>query len=186
MKITHWFLAGTIFLMGASTISLASAGETGWYIGGGFGHSDDKGLDDTDDAFKFHGGYRFNKHFAVEGAFIDLGEFTPGDLRKDGLAIGVVGMLPLGKRAELLGKVGAFFWEVRVPGVDVDCDDFFGGTFCIITDERVLADGTDPAFGVGVQYHFNDHWDGRIERERFTEVGDDDVDVTSLTVVYNF
>src|SRR5207342_2946038 len=73
----------------------AVAAESGWYLGGGIGQSqaniaDDRistqlsgyGLtmtsiddDDKDTGYKLFGGYKFNKYFAVEGGYFNLGKF---------------------------------------------------------------------------------------------------------------
>ena len=107
-----------------------------------------------------------------------IGEFGLADVfSKDGLSLEFVGILPIGQRFELLGKLGIFSWEIthRVPLFAVD-------------------DGTDATYGVGFQTHFRrgasplftGGWSGRLEWQRFTDVGTDDVDLLSINVIYGF
>ena len=88
--------AGVLGLMSFAVMSSAFAAEKDnfWYLGGNIGQSrakiDDasissalKGagfnssIDDRDksNAFKLLGGYQFNKNFAVEGGYFNLGDF---------------------------------------------------------------------------------------------------------------
>ena len=86
MNIKRWTSTGII--LGLITISMpvASAAETGWYIGGSTGEADlnlsvsdfnDGAItsgtaDDDDTGRKVFGGYHVNEHLAIEGGFVDL------------------------------------------------------------------------------------------------------------------
>lgn len=88
--------------------------DSGLYIGASVGQYNIEldGLDDgtgtivdfdsDDTAFKLFGGWRFNRYFALELAYIDLGEAgeqvsgVPLDIAIDGFAPYLVGTLPLG------------------------------------------------------------------------------------------
>jgi OmpA-OmpF porin, OOP family len=80
--------------------------------------------DETDSAWKVYAGYRFNRHLAIEGGLVDLGEFTarttvtsvdglpvtPGTLiitaKTDiGFQLAGVGIWPIGP-ASVFGKLG--------------------------------------------------------------------------------
>src|SRR3970040_1612712 len=61
--------------------------------------------DDRDVGFKIFGGYQINRHFAIEGGYVNLGEFgytattTPagtmtGNIKLQGVNLEVVGTLP--------------------------------------------------------------------------------------------
>ncbi len=154
----------------ADTDKAVAPGTRRWYVGGGFGGSDDKGLGEDDTGFKVLGGYRASKYLALEGALVFLGEFGPANaFSKGGLSLEFVGILPIGQRFELFGKLGIFSWEIThsVPLFAVD-------------------DGTDATYGVGFQTHFKRKWSGRLEWQRFTDVGTDDVDLLSVNVIYGF
>ncbi len=166
----------------ADTDQAVAPGTRGWYVGGGVGGSDDKGLREDDTGFKVFGGYRPNKYLALEGAIVFLGEFGPANaFSKDGLSLEFVGILPIGQRFELFGKLGLFFWEITA---DVLCTPFGSGFVC--AEDADVDDGTDATYGVGFQTHFTGRWGGRLEWQRFTDVGTDDVDLLSVNVIYGF
>ncbi|MFQ6024688.1 MAG: porin family protein, partial [Acidiferrobacterales bacterium] len=173
MNITSLLLVGTILLITTSVTSVATAQDNRWYVGGGFGKSDDDALDDEDDGLKVFGGFQFHKHVAVEAAFVDLGEFDiispmfgPGTLEQDGVAIQAVGLWPLGERWLVFGKAGVFSWDVEAFGLSDD--------------------GSDATFGVGGAYDFGNKWAVRAEWERFEDVSGGDVDLISASFVYRF
>lgn len=164
------------------------------YIGAGVGESKAKDIsslpggstDDTDTAWKVYGGYMFHPNVGVELSYIDFGKFTgsaPGlsvDAKPKGIDLSLLGVLPLPDRTSpfsLFGKIGADRWKVD-------------------TDTNVLGSasdhGTDLSWGVGAQYDFNRNWAGRLEWNRFQDVGDEnitgqsDIDLISLNVSYKF
>jgi len=165
----------------ADTDKAVAPRTRGWYVGGGFGGSDDKGLGEDDTGFKVLGGYRASKYLALEGAFVFLGEFGPANaFSKGGLSLEFVGILPIGQRFELFGKLGIFSWQITA---DV-CTPVGSGFVCV--EDATVDDGTDATYGVGFQTHFKRKWSGRLEWQRFTDVGTDDVDLLSVNVIYGF
>ena len=99
---------------------LASAQDSGWYLGANVGQSKSKIDDgqitnsllsgglvttsisdrDHDTGFKVFGGYQFNKYFAFEGGYFDLGKFgftsnTPPAGTLNGRAISLIGSVTL-------------------------------------------------------------------------------------------
>jgi opacity protein-like surface antigen len=160
----------------------------GFYVGFSFGYSDDQGLDDNGDTFKIFGGYRFNKFIALEGALVGLGDDlgSNNDLSKDGLSVQAVGIWPVAKRVELLGKAGFFTWEEwQVNKNQFDCSDFGTGFVCT-QDQDKINDGTNGTYGLGLNYHISKRWSLRAEWERFLDVGEGDVDMISLGSFYRF
>lgn len=130
----------SFFLAAASLPAAAGAAEAYWYLGASVGQSSidatsseieqgflvDDGfvatgtsLDDTDTGWKGYLGYRFNRFFALEGGYADLGEaffnttivaapppvdlLTPFPIRgtatADGVLLSAVLHLPLGDRS---------------------------------------------------------------------------------------
>lgn len=76
--------------------------------------------DEHDRAWRVFGGYQFNRNFALEAAFFDLGQFSyastlttnptggiSGNFKVQGGGLDLVGTLPLGDTFALLGRVGA-------------------------------------------------------------------------------
>jgi OOP family OmpA-OmpF porin len=123
--------------------------QVGWYMGGqlAYGQTDisqrnvdtfynetgfaasSLNVEDSDLAFSLMTGYQFNTYWAIEGAYLDLGErsvdFTGSaiDLADfydniehvypqsgDGLSIAVVGSWPLSENIKLSGKLGYWHW----------------------------------------------------------------------------
>lgn len=141
---------------------------------------------DTDIGWKIFGGYMFNKYFAVEGAWVDFGDFSDtvvnpvflspakAKLELDGFAVSGVASYPVNGAFSVFGKLGVWAWssDVKiaiVPGFSVDTDD----------------DGTDVMFGAGGSYNFTQAISVRAEWERFTSDGDD-ADLLSISGVYKF
>jgi len=182
-SIRFGILAASIVFSGA-----VSAGGA-FYAGAGVGQSDvdaDAGLSsfsDTDIGWKIFGGYEFNKYFAVEGAWVDLGDFSDtvidpifflpgkGKLEIDGLAISAVGSYPINEAFTVFGKLGIWAWDAEVKSSlsGLSSDD----------------DGTDVMFGAGGSYNFTKAISVRAEWERF-EADGDDADLLSISGVYKF
>lgn len=144
----------------------ANAAQPGGYLGLSFGESDDDILNETDSAMKFFGGYNFSPNLGGEIAFVDLGEFSSGNLEQDGLSFHLVGYLPVSQTFDLFGKFGFFNWEVRAFG---------------------LSDtGTDLSYGFGGEIHLSNQLGLRAEWETYDDVSGGDVDLFSLGLNYRF
>jgi OOP family OmpA-OmpF porin len=133
-RTTNALLAAALALASGGVLAQA-APERGWYGGIGAGRSQlDFGEnfaqvffatasttseDDSDSGYKIYGGFRFGRHFALEGGYSDFGSFssrrdvtapTAGsvtvNLQSHGVHFDVVGIVPLGQRFELFGKLG--------------------------------------------------------------------------------
>ena len=105
MKHTRIFAAATAALALAGAMSVAQAGQPGFYVGGLYGQGEKQidiqgfdtyattqvfpspnvqltvesmtsSLDDSDAGFGFLAGYRFNSHLAVEGGYLDIGKVS--------------------------------------------------------------------------------------------------------------
>jgi OOP family OmpA-OmpF porin len=152
--------------------------------------------DETDTAWKLFGGYRFNRYFALELGYTDLGRFTfdttttgpaanfDGRLKGNVWSLDAVGIAPLGDRFSLFGKVGVIRWDLsaRVAA-------FAGGA--AVTD-KVSDDGFSWKLGLGAQYQFTPAFGARLEWERLRKVGDNDttgkgdVDLFTLGLLLRF
>jgi OOP family OmpA-OmpF porin len=187
-------------LLTAVAISMVSATamaqDKGWYAGGGFGQSKIKGFcdgftgagvscDDTDVAVKAMGGYQFTRNFALEFGATGAGSVEArgpgGRLTADtGIAEGTaVGILPLGNRFSVFGKVGLYTsvvdWELRTT---------------TLNDEQRTTN-TDFTYGIGVGFAITPKLVLRAEWQRYQDVdggdiGKSDADIMTLGLVYRF
>ena len=154
----------------------ANAQDKGFYAGAGVGQSfvDEGAYDDEDTAFSVFGGYQFNKYFALEGGYADFGKIESKgapDLEADTAYLTAVGSLPITDKFSAYAKAGFHRWNLdsELPGVVGNDDD----------------SGSDPTYGVGVQYRFTDHVALRGEYSRF-EVEDADADLAQVQVRFDF
>ncbi|HUH39196.1 MAG TPA: porin family protein [Spongiibacteraceae bacterium] len=164
-------------LVASSIALLSAAANSGGYIGASFGKSDVdvSGFDDGN-SVAISGGYKFNKHFALELSYIDLGESTDDippewTIEVDGFNFAAVGIIPINDNVEVFGKLGAYMWDADVKE---------RGWGKIASD-----DGTDFSFGLGVAGHITEQFSLVLEFQRF-DIDGDDVDNVSLGVRFNF
>lgn len=147
----------------------------GFYVGGGAGQAfvDTGQYDDEDVAQSLFGGYQFNRHLAVEGGNIDLGEIGPkaasAALEADTLPLTVVGSVPVNAAFSLYGKAGLHRWDANAALALTNGED----------------SGTDPTYGFGAQYRFGERFALRAELSRF-ELDDVDVDVAQIQARFDF
>lgn len=208
-------LVGMSGLFGCALLSaqLARAAEPGWYAGVNGGQSaatidNDRisgelfgdGLtttsiqdNDRDAAFKLFGGYQFNRYFAVEGGFFDLGKFgfkaetlplgtLTGDTRLRGLNLDAVGTLPLPYDLSAFGRVGV--------NVTQASDSFGGSGAVIVTNPSPSRRSTNFKVGAGLEYSLTRALGLRLEVERYRVddgIGNKgDIDMVSVGLVYRF
>ncbi|HUX65121.1 outer membrane beta-barrel protein [Sulfuricella sp.] len=218
MKLTRANLAkatGTLGLAALAVIAgpYAVADEAGWYVGANVGQSratiDDERIsrsllgsgftsttiadDERDFGYKLYGGYQFNKNFALEGGYFDLGQFSylattvptgtlNGNIKLRGLNLDAVGILPITDKFSAFGRVGLNYAEAR---------DTFTGTGAVnVLDPNPSKRDTNYKFGLGLQYALTDSLAVRAEAERYRindAVGNKgDVDLVSVGLVYKF
>ena len=172
-------LSRTLFavLIGAAAFGAQAAEAPGFYAGAGAGQSfvDEGTYDDEDTAFSVFGGYQFNRWFGLETGYADLGQLEPGiagvDLEASSAYLTAVGTVPFTDKFSGYAKAGFQRWDLdsAIPGLAGTADD----------------NGTDPTYGVGLQYRFNDAVALRGEYSRF-EVEDLDVDLAQLQARFDF
>jgi OmpA-OmpF porin, OOP family len=215
MKRVAKTVVGTLgfVVLAALNAQFSVAADSGWLVGANIGQSraeiDDarisamlqgQGLDstisddDTDIAFKIFGGYKFNKYFALEGGYFNLGQFgytattTPagtltGKIKLQGLNLDAVGILPITKKFSAFGRVGVNYAEAK---------DNFASTGAVPTPTDPSPSKTDTNYkvGLGLQYDFTRHVGLRGEWERYRindAVGNDgDINMYSVGVVVMF
>ena len=207
--------SGTLGLVAFAAIASPSAmaEDLGWYGGINIGQSRAKiddaritsGLlsggftatsisdDDRDTGYKFFGGYQFNKYFALEGGYFDLGKFgftattTPagtldGNIKLKGLNFDAVGILPITEKFSAFGRVGLNTAEAK--------DSFTGTGAVTVLNPNPKKRDTNYKFGLGLQYDFTGPLAVRAEAERYRindAVGHKgDIDLVSVGLIYRF
>ena len=208
--------AGTLSLMGCAAMSsqFAVADDTFWYVGGNIGQSrakiDDAQItsqltgislppssisdDNRSNAFKLFGGYQFNKNFAVEAGYFNLGEFgfmattvpagtLSGKIKIQGLNVDAVGMLPLDNKFSVFGRLGLQYAQAK--------DNFSStGAVPVLSNANPSKNALNYKAGLGVQYDFNQSLGMRLEAERYRindAVGNNgDINMYSVGLVYRF
>lgn len=136
--------------------------------------------DDADSGLRVFVGYDLAPNFAIEGAYVDLGEFTSSAslnvptvgvataeivAEGSGFELAGLGKLPVGPGA-LFAKAGLFMWDLDVSGSVVDTGLPMGSA-------SLSDDGTAFLFGVGYQFDMG-QFALRAEWTRYADVGDED------------
>jgi OmpA-OmpF porin, OOP family len=149
--------------------------------------------DEKDTAYKLFGGRQFNRHFAVEGGYFNLGQFgfrsttspagtLDGQIKLHGLNLDLVGTLPLTQKLSAIGRVGAQYASAR--------DTFSGTGSVVVLDPSPSKKATNLKFGAGLQYAFSPSMllRGEVERYRVDDaVGHrGDVNMFSVSLVIPF
>ncbi|NNM80134.1 MAG: OmpA family protein [Gallionella sp.] len=208
--------AGALGLVGCAVMSgaFAATDDSFWYVGGNIGQSRAKiddariaaqllggGLatnsianDDKNTAFKLLGGYQFNRNFALEAGYFDLGQFgyqattTPagtlnGRIKLRGVNLDAVGILPVTEKFSAFGRLGVQYAQAQ---------DNFNSTGAVPTPTNPNPNQTALNYktGVGLQYDLTQSLGMRAEAERYRindAVGNKgDINMFSLGLVYRF
>lgn len=202
-----------LLLLACVVSPLASADDATWYVGANVGQSrariDDPRIsasllgsgfasstivdDDDSTGFKLFGGYQFNRNFALEGGYFDLGKFgfkattvpagtLDGRIRLRGVNLDLVGRLPVTDRFSVFGRVGVNYADAR--------DNFSGTGAVLVSNPNPRKHDANVKFGAGLQYDFTEALGMRAEVERYRindAVGNKgDVDLFSIGLVYRF
>ena len=186
---TGWYGGVNI---GQSKAKIDDAHITSNLLGGGFATSSISN-DDSDTGYKLFAGYKYNKNFAVEGGYFDLGQFgftattvpagtLNGNLKLNGLNLDAVGILPINEKFSAFGRVGMNYAESK--------DSFSGSGAVNVLNPNPSKREANLKFGAGLQYDFNQSIGMRAEAERYRindAVGSKgDIDVLSVGMVYRF
>ncbi|MBB6093297.1 opacity protein-like surface antigen [Povalibacter uvarum] len=228
-NIGRWSRAGAICAVLLGMPGLASAAEPGFYIGAYYGQGSsaldigvfdedtqefydeylfvrtefDSGLDTKDAVYGFFGGYRFTDHWALEGGFVDMGEFvyheqSTGNFAYDppgtpprtfrykvaaesrGMQISALAILPVGYRFELYGRASFAYLSSKLRRW-IDDDQLF----------NVSQSDTTYMLGAGAAYRFADIYALRLEYQRafdvnYAELDQADLDTISLGFTVTF
>ena len=173
-RIKAFLAVSALFFAGAAAAQ--QPGLSSVYIGGTIGQAEYKdggGGDDKDTAWRILGGYQFNRYFAAELGYHNLGEASAAAGALEGTAWELVGIgaYPIVDKLSVYGKLGVYRGELEAPGAEET--------------------NTDLTFGAGLQYDLLKNVGVRGEWQRYSKMGggnlvETDVDVLSVGVVYRF
>ena len=185
----NWYIGGNA---GGTAATIDDARITSSLLGSGLATTSISDRD-RDSGYRLYAGYQFNRYWALEGGYFDLGKFgytantvplgsLTGDIRLKGWNLDLVGTLPLSDRFSLLGRVGANY---------ADTNDTFTSTGAVrVINPNPTSRDTNYKFGLGVQYAFNDALALRVEAERYRindAVGNNGhIDMATIGLVYSF
>jgi OOP family OmpA-OmpF porin len=172
--------AGLSAALGFAGSAAAQSDLSSWYIGGTLGQSDFKdgcqglgGCDKKDTAWRVLGGYQFNRNFAAELGYHDLGKASAagGDTKGNAWELVGLGALPLVDRLSAYGKLGVYRGELKAAAAKET--------------------NSDLTYGAGLQYDLTKAVGVRAEWQRYNNMGGGslaktDVDVLSAGVIYRF
>lgn len=188
--------------------------RSGWYLGANLGRSDLKmngadldrafanqgltaasSIDKHHSAYSLNLGYRFNPYFAAEGGYVDLGKHDvsasvsapaadtiSGDFKARGYDLAAVGILPIDADWAVYGKAGV----LRAT------TDLHAGSIGAVAVSSETSHDTKPTYGFGVSYDFTDNVAGKLEWDRYQDVGDRDttgrgnVNLVTAGIAYAF
>ena len=199
---THRFAALAAAALLAASALPAWSQDSGAYVGASIGQSRVKGFcddsggfscDDKDTAWKVFGGYQFNRHFGVEVGYTDLGEVgisgvlsgvsVRGDIGVTAFDLMAVGAIPVMDRLSVYGKLGIYRAETerKITGT-------LGTVTVTDTDKET---NTDLTFAFGAKFDITRNFGVRVEWQRYLDVGggdigEDDVDVLSVGLLFRF
>jgi OmpA-OmpF porin, OOP family len=167
--------------------------KSGWELGAGIGmHTHEESIEDQvvfdgqGTAYKLFAGYRFNRYFAAELAYVDGGDpaesYVDGttgeplervEVQAHGFQASVLGALPLGQSAfSLFGRLGYLDSKTDVRVVDQTPAGVFS------PPQTFTSNSEDPFFGIGLMAAL----DGALLRLEYEYVDfdvDDLVDTTT-------
>ncbi|MBA3004765.1 MAG: OmpA family protein [Desulfurivibrio sp.] len=213
MKLVRTSVTLGLVALTAIATPYAMADDSGLYVGGNIGQSratiDEDRItnslteagftttgfedDNRDFGFKLFGGYQFNKYFALEAGYFDLGKFDftstglppgtlSGNIKVRGVNLDAVGILPITEKFSAFGRVGANYAKAE--------DTFVGGGSLTALNPNPSDSNTNYKLGLGLQYAFNESLAMRAEAERYRiddAVGNDgDIDLISVGLVFRF
>jgi len=174
----------------ASPLTMADTSEKGVYAGFGYGTvkaKDSEEFNDDSDAYQVIVGGQLAKMLAVEGSYIDFGEYG-GNLASadvDGFTLALKLVAPIADRFSMHVEGGQLWWDA-----DFEVLNYDGST-----------DGSELFWGVGAAFAVTSNVDVLLDYTRYNvefeeeEVGlladdslklDTDVDHASLGVRYHF
>jgi len=179
MKLKKITTAVALLGLGAFVAAPAAfAADAQYYVGASVGQAKAKGFctfstaigatscDDKDTGFKFFGGYQFDKNWAVEATYMDMGDAIgtavggSATLKTTGWGLAGVGTMPVSDAFSVFGKLGFLRSEAKL---NVTGNPEFKGA------------GSTANIGFGASYNFTKTVALRAEWERASKVTISDI-----------
>ncbi|MCU8039369.1 porin family protein [Shewanella oncorhynchi] len=170
----------------ANNMSNSDAAENGIYVGANYGYlkvDGDDDFDDNSDVMQGLVGYKFNKYLALEGSYINFGDYGNGlaNAETDGYTAALKVMLPIADRVELYAKGGQLWYSTDYDVVGFSGNDDGEGVFA----------GAGVAFKVTDRFLINAEYtwyDADINVDSVANGGKTDTDFNqaSIGVEYRF
>ena len=167
-------------------MSNSDAAENGIYVGANYGYlkvDGDDDFDDNSDVMQGLVGYKFNKYLALEGSYINFGDYGNGlaNAETDGYTAALKVMLPIADRVELYAKGGQLWYSTDYEVVGFSGNDDGEGVFA----------GAGVAFKVTDRFLINAEYtwyDADINVDNVANGGKTDTDFNqaSIGVEYRF
>ncbi|MGI2126758.1 porin family protein [Shewanella oncorhynchi] len=170
----------------ADNMSNSDAAENGIYVGANYGYlkvDGDDDFDDNSDVMQGLVGYKFNKYLALEGSYINFGDYGNGlaNAETDGYTAALKVMLPIADRVELYAKGGQLWYSTDYDVVGFSGNDDGEGVFA----------GAGVAFKVTDRFLINAEYtwyDAEINADNVANGANTETDFkqASLGVEYRF
>lgn len=175
---------------GGATEAWGFAPETSLYLGAGLGVTSQNQLENNrSSAGKVYGGIRY-RAIGAEVAYLQNQDSDfAGSIGRNaanmtsqtsGLSAAIMGYMPTNVRTEIIGKLGAVYWNQNNDSSTVD--------FQADSNERAVTEdsGLSPLLGIGAQYKLYQNMSVRGEWERIFSTGEgyyeSDIDMLSLGI----
>ncbi|MDE1465681.1 outer membrane beta-barrel protein [Spartinivicinus poritis] len=188
------------------TFSAISATGLDVYNGSSFNTSST----DKDGIFKLFGGYRFNKHLAIEADYTKFSDTRSNlsansndgyratnrvDNELEGFGLKAVGFYPITDSFEIKASAGLLRWKLDEKSNavrEVNLSDT-SETNTFKQGYNSTERGTSITVGLGANYNINDHFTVGLNWERINDVGEKrfafgetDIDTYTASLQYNF
>lgn len=170
----QWYVGGAV---GQSEASIGTGARNDQLFELGFDNASTSS-DDKATAFRAFGGYRFNRYFAAELGYVDLGRYElrstvapagtlDSSMRIRGADLSALGLLPIGDRFTLFGRVG-------VLGARTQSSFSSTGSVRLLGDSGNESERSSGVlYGAGVMADVASNLAVRIEYTEHRKLGDD-------------
>ncbi len=170
----QWYVGASA---GESRASYRGSSQSDQFLDLGFDDASTS-IDDKDTMYRLHAGYRLHRYFAVEAAYVDLGKFAirstvvpagflDTSVKTRGADLSAVGLLPLGERFTIFGRVGAFAGRTKASYSS-------GGSVQLVDGVHGQSKSTTSVvYGLGATYDFTPNLGLRAEWARYDKLGND-------------
>ena len=117
-------------LFSSAAMAQSDDDDHGVYLGANYGYlkvDGDNDFDDDKDAYQLNLGYGFNQYFALEGSYVDFGDYGDdlANADTDGYSAGIRLSLPVSDMFSVHVKGGQLWYETEysIAGISDDYDD---------------------------------------------------------------